>query len=409
VEQKTPRTSPAAWIAWAVCGLIYVFVLVNLLVQLLHLPADTTWLGNASQLVFILTPTSYALVAALLASRQPRNTIAWLLMLIAIAIVLIGPVDNYIDSFTGIPSPTPLLLIAVWFQNWSWLLFIVPLLMVFLLFPTGQPPSPRLRWVPYFAAVLVLCFALLNALQKTLSPTSLPDWQLPNPIGFAPDSAAWLVYPIFAGLVLLVLLCPASLFYRYRRAAPVEREQIKWILYISSVFVILYLPWIGWMDRVAPVLSDFLELLTFLTIYIFPVSIAMAVLRYRLWDIDLLIRRSLIYGALTVTLGVVFFVVIALLTQVFGILSGAENSPVVIVLSTLVIAAIFTPLRRRIQHDIDRRFFRSKYDTEQTLAQFALNVRNEVELAQLSDHLLEVAQETMHPDKAVLWLRKTRS
>ena len=409
-ETKSPRDGRAAWLsrlAWASCGILATLSLANLALDIAGWRGDTRWIDVANELVFILIPIGYALMAALIASRQPRNTIAWLLMTIAVAFVLIRPVDRFLKSFPSVPDPAPLTLVVVWLQNWSWLLFIVPLFLVLLLFPTGRPPSPRLRWVPYFAAGFVILFALTAAFAETLSPSFYADWNLPNPIGLIPASASWLLAPIMAGLALVVVICPASLFYRYRRAGAIERAQIKWLLYTSAVFVAVYLPWTVLHDIAPAWLTDVVDLLVFLVFYFFPVAIAIAILRYRLWDIDVLIRKSLVYAALTGTLGVVYFGATTLFQKAFAALTGTEGSTLAIVLSTLVIAAMFSPLRRRIQRDIDRRFFRKKYDAEQTLQQFALGVRDQAELEQLSQRLLAVVQETMQPEGASLWLKTT--
>jgi len=210
------------------------------------------------------------------------------------------------------------------------------------------------------------------------------------------------------GLVVLVALCLAAFIARYRRGTATEREQIKWLLYACGVFVAVFITIfvfdLGGSETIA---GHIWSTILGLTVMSIPIVIAITVLRYRLWDIDLIIRRTLIYGALSLTLALVYSGSVLLLQNLFTAISG-QSSTLALVISTLAIAALFSPLRRRIQHDIDRRLYRKKYDAEQTLAAFAATARDEVELENLAEALLSVIQETMQPESLSLWLRVRR-
>jgi hypothetical protein len=210
-----------------------------------------------------------------------------------------------------------------------------------------------------------------------------------------------------AGLFSMTVLSVVSLFFRYRRAATVERTQIKWLLYACAIFAIIYIPgW--WLSDQNTILNEIWNMLFYLSILAIPAAITVSILRYRLWDIDLIIRKTLVYGALTTTLGLVFFGGVTLLQGVVGRLTGTENSPIAIVISTLLIAALFSPLRRRIQDFIDRRFYRQKYNAEQALADFAATARDETDLEALTGKLVEVVRQTVQPERVSLWLKSQR-
>src|SRR5436305_518482 len=263
----------------------------------------------------------------------------------------------------------------------------------FMLFPSGRLVP---RWMAVF--LLLLIIQTVSSLFPLTSPFNVNNWP------------GWLT-----GLLDVVSYAAVifSQVYRYRReSSPVQRQQTKWVvlgittvaagfIVLGLLFVVLF-PVVNQPDSPYSLLQNIYPLLTLLL----PLSIGMAILRYRLYDIDILINRTLVYGTLTVSLALVYFSLVIGLASLVRLFTGqASQSPVVIVASTLAIAALFQPLRRRIQIIIDRRFYRRKYDAARTLAAFSATLRNEVDLHQLCEHLVAVVQETMQPAHVSLWLR----
>ena len=196
--------------------------------------------------------------------------------------------------------------------------------------------------------------------------------------------------------------CVSAIIVRYRRAIAMEREQIKWLFYVFGIFLALLLVGLFFSDdNWYSILLD----ISFLTI---PLAIGVSILRYRLWDIDILIRRTISYAILTITLGLSYLGSVLLLQGIFNRMF-AGSSQVVIVFSTLLIAALFTPLRRRIQAAIDRRFYRQKYDTAQALAEFSAAARQEVALEPLKGSLVGLVEQTIQPEAIWLWIREDKN
>jgi len=346
----------------------------------------------ATQVISTITSLGCAFLclglAALLFLRKPHDRMALFISfyLIFYAVILSGLIESvaFYVSFSNSFVYTLQMIFAT-----------TPTVLLLCTFPTG-------RLVPGWTRWLVIGSLLVSALVLT-SPSE--NW-----------STFLTPFSLSVGALLGVILVGAlfALVYRYRYVLTVpERVQVKWV--VTGIFVwMIYMaltsiPWLFTQNlppnQPLPWWIPISSISWWFSLAILPLFLTIAILRYHLFDIDVLIRRTLIYGALTATLGLVFFGGTALLQQIFGKLTGTESSPVAIVLSTLAIAALFTPLRRRIQHDIDRRFFRKKYNAEQALEQFALSVRDEVELEQISQHLLAVVQETMLPGAVTLWLR----
>ena len=352
------------------------------------------------------------MVGALIISRQPRNLIGWLLLGPAAFSYVVNPFLPDVQSWTAAPSQATLsVYLTLWFKGWDWLLLIFPVFLIMLLFPTGRPPSRRWNWVGYLAMGMVAVFLFVATFADTFSLEGV-SWSVPNPIGFI--SLSFLDGPVFiapwtVGLLVLAVSCVSSLVVRYRRASLLERQQIKWLLYACGLFgawyalvLIFYL-----FEGVIILGTGIFSLLTFLIMATIPVAIAIAILRYRLFDIDVIIRKTLVYAALTATLALVYFGSVVLLQSMVTAVGGQQTA-VTTVISTLLIAALFTPLRRRIQNDIDRRFFRRKYDAEKVVAAFGASLREEVDLDDLQAHILSVVEETLQPENAGLWLRETK-
>jgi hypothetical protein len=400
-----------AWFSWTLCVLVCILSLIILFFSTGSLPPKTNIVQVASRIVWSLLPLIFSVVAALIISRQPSNRIGWLLFIPALSYSLVTPINAYLNSFSAAPSsPTVWIDLSVWLQSWSWLLLIFPMLLIVLLFPTSRPPSPRWNWVIIYALLLAALFLLVATFSVNLNAIDA-NWTIRNPIGVIPDdSTAFSIFLSFwlLNLGLLVLICAVSLFVRYRRAAVVERTQIKWLLAACGLFVVLYVPGLVTQGSLPGILDDVENFLLGLTSTLFPIAIAIAILRHRLWDIDLIIRKTLIYTILTALLALVFFGSVVLLQRVVSSITKTEDSPFVIVLSTLAIATLFSPLRRIIQSIIDRRFFRRNYDTQKILERFTHTNQNEMEIDQSAAHLLSVVEETLEPESISLWLASVK-
>jgi hypothetical protein len=286
-------------------------------------------------------------------------------------------------------------LVAAWVYTWIWLPIIM-LTVVFplLLFPTGRSLSPHWRPVTWLAVGLTVAGTVLGALNPSLD---VYNGTTPNPIGVpGADPNAGLLSIIVNGLTTLVLgaaIC--SLVVRFWRSRGVERQQLKWFAYAGVLVVLAALS--TW---VMPSLGN----LPWVMVIALPVAVGIAILRYRLYDIDRLINRTLVYGSLTAILGLGYAGAVLVLGQVFGGVRGNPPSWAVAG-ATLVVAALFRPVRRRIQALVDRRFNRRKYDAARTVEAFSTRLQDEIDLAALSDELRAVVDHTMQPTQSSLWLR----
>jgi hypothetical protein len=339
---------------------------------------------------FVLTRLAHALVfwsiALLILWRRSSDRMALLTALL----LVIFPTNG-----AGVVKVLPPAYPALWFpvqlvQYTAWQIFPI----FFLLFPTGRW-VPRLRYTGWFLVVWATSF--------------IPGYFFPAaPIANLPDSLGFIFFPAMFGMCLL------GQVYRYRRVSTaVERQQTKWVVYgvalvlgsaiAGPVAITLLAPSISLTPPLAP--ADFVadSILNSLFL-ILPVTLAVSILRYRLFDIDLLIRRTLVYSTLTAVLAVMYFGSVLMLERLLRGVTGGRST-LIIVLSTLAIAVLVVPLRRYVQTVIDQRFFRRKYDAARTLAGFAASARDETDLARLSTQLVRVVDETMQPESVSLWLK----
>jgi hypothetical protein len=391
-------------LAWALFALVALSAAVQLAYNMAHQPSSAGPLDFLGLFNWGLAPVIFAFVGVLIISRQPGNVIGLLLMLPALVFAI--PVDIYLNPITSPPpDPSLLLYVAIWFSNWGWLLLIMPILFMLVLFPTGKPYTPRWRWLFYWGLAMSAVMILFTTFSRDIGPVDGEgSWRIVNPIGFVPSGSE--VMALFEGvwfvlLPLLTLCCAAALFVRFRRSGVVEREQIKWLFYAGALFAAVYA--FGFTDNE---LSDN-PLWNFafgLSLWTIPLAIGIAILRYHLFDIDIIIRKTVLYGLLTAVLLALYFGLVLLAQSAFVALTG-EESALAIVLSTLVIAAVFNPLRRRLQAFLDRRFYRRNYDAVLALAAFARTARDEVDMDVLTADLVQKIEETMQPTRLAVWLK----
>jgi hypothetical protein len=347
-----------------------------------------------------LLAVGYSTVGAVVASRRPQNPIGWILC----AIGLLWGVDHFnseyaIYTLIAARGILPGGEVAAWLTTLPWVPGLGLFVFMALLFPNGRLLSTR--WRPF--AWLSVLVAAVGTIMSAFSPGPILGLNVSNPLGIEglPNVYEQLQALMFA----LICIASASLLVRLHHARGVERQQIKWVAYAGALaasasllnYTVIEAMDVRWIELVglAPVLIGILGI---------PTAVGIAILRYRLYDIDIIINRTIVYGSLTVTLVALYFGVVVVLQRIFVLLTG-QQSTLAVVASTLAIAALFNPLRRRIQGFVVRRFYRRKYDARKTLEAFSAQLRNETDLDALSGDLKAVIAETMQPAHVSLWLR----
>jgi len=392
----------AAWIAWTIWALC---VPLTTLGGLLNFLTASGQFGPASGLVIFLSVLllTFPTVGALIASRRPENPIGWIFCAVSFSISLAIFAEGYAAYALHASSATlPGVPYAAWLSSWTGgPVALLAAAFLFLLFPDGRLPSRRWRLVAWTAAI----GSLLSALGRAFKPGPLEAHRsIDNPVGIGGALGGVLEVVSTVGTAALIVSALASgisLLVRLRRARGVERQQFKWFVYAAGLMVGGFAASLVFSSGPANSIAWFSGILGFMFL---PAAIGIAILRYRLYDIDRIINRTLVYGSLTLLLAAAYFGGVVALQYVFRVLTGQEST-LAVVASTLAIAAMFGPLRRRVQGFVDKRFYRGKYDARQTLEAFNARLRDETDLDALSDDLVRVARDTMQPEHASLWLR----
>jgi hypothetical protein len=388
------KTQTAARLAWSLCAGCIAGICGLAVLKVLNGGTDL-W-----SMPLVAAPLTFAVIGALVATRQPRNPVGWQLLAVGVFLTANLASESYARyALLTAPGALPGGLYGAWL-GWTYAP-IVTTLAIFLplYFPTGRLLSPRWRPVLWLGVGFLVLAVAGNALwpgPQVWLPGSSPA---PNPVVFLPTAK-----PLFdllrnlAGLCLLLGLggAIAALVVRFRRSRGIERQQLKWFTYAAALA-----PLPGFAYDNFPAISGLLRLVIYPLV---PISVGVAILRYRLYEIDRIINRTLVYGTLTAVLGLGYAGAVLVLGQLSG--GVGEGIPSWAVAgATLAVAALFQPARRRIQQVVDRRFNRRKYNMAKTIEAYSTRLRDQIDLDTLSTELLAVIDQTMEPTQASLWLR----
>ncbi len=398
------RTSTLlVWAMWAVTvglmALSVLLVVLNLRYPDTYLP--NWWLGNTLVVID-------ATVGALVASRRPANPVGWLLCLWAVAVSASTFTAMYaVYALLARDGALPAGEASAWITSWILPIIIGLQVSYLLLFPTGRLPSHRWRPLAWLTGVFVVVGVLTSAFSSDAYFGALGP--IRNPLGVEGFTGVWTAVlvtmaPLLYGATAL------SVLVRLRRSAGVERQQLKWFAYAVAIFAAATALNVVTLGVDGPRLFELTGAAIFAVAgNLITISIGIAILRYRLYDIDIIINRTLVYGPLTAALVALYFGLVTATQALFQTLTGQQRLPqLAVVASTLAIAALFDPLRRRVQNFVDRRFYRTKYDATKTLREFGATLRDATDLDDLTDEVTGVIRETVQPAHVSFWLAPAR-
>ena len=384
-----------AWALWVVVllGLAVALWLDHLLRQAGRPDLVST---DADAVPYVLALVSAATVGAVVASRRPRHPVGWLLLGLGLSVIALGTSDAYAAyGLLARPGSLPAARWAAVYVDVSWATLSTLLGFILLLTPTGSLPSPGWRWW----SRLVMAAAAVSLTLST-DPMDPPYEAVANPLMVR--SGPLVAVARLADIITLVgvLVAAGSLVVRFRRSRGTERLQLRWVALaaaLAGVAVAFIL--VSWAagGEAAQLLWGWV---TGIYVAILPLATGAAILRYRLYDLDRIISRTLAYAALTVLLGLGYAGVVLLLSRLLP-----DSSSLTVAGATLAVAAVFQPARRRVQREVDRRFNRRRYDAARTIQAFSARLRQQIDLDTLTDELVAVTEQTMQPTRVSLWLR----
>lgn len=392
-----------AWTLWGVCVAMLLFVL---LLGFLSRHADSPLEEGATGFLFVLPMLAFPTVGAVVASRRPLHPVGWLFLAVGLLFAVGGLAPAYVeyDRYVN-PGVLPATRLFVWSISWIDTMVFLSIAFLLLLFPTGKLPSRRWRPVLWLANGTSSIAFVTSAFKPGLIwPDTL---RMENPLGIealdgtlrAVDDLIWIAF------VATIVLSGASVVARFRGSRGDERQQLKWIALAALLVVTGFLS-ANLTSLVGPAGEAVLLGFFAAALATIPITAGIAILRYRLYDIDRVISRTLVYLSLTVVLGASYFGLVLAGQALFSSFAGGSN--LAIAVSTLVVAALFLPLRSRVQGVVDRRFNRRRYDAQKTLEAFGTRLREQIDLGTLSGDLRTAVDETMQPAHVSLWLREAR-
>ena len=394
------RRSWTWWLAWGTwCVTLLLYGVALAIQQVVGHSAATQQETPVVKFAVLAAFVAFASVGALVSSRQPRNAVGWMFLAIGLLVAISvssGEYANYV--FIEKPDAYPGGYLAGWLYVWTWYPVIALIVTLPLLFPDGRVPGPRWRlalWAMFAGTAFVTCLWWFRpGPMNDPGKGAWPD----NPLGIeALDPLFDPVGAVGTALLLVFLATSAAaMVVRFRRSRGDERQQLKWVTFavIVMAMALALSPLVG---------GDLGDLIFAVTIALLPAATALAILKYRLYDVDRVISRTLVYATLTVILGAAYVGLVLAGQAVFSSFAGGSN--LAIAGSTLVVAALFLPVRSRVQRFVDRRFYRRRYDAQRTLEAFGARLREQVELTRLRSDLEGVVHETMQPAHASVWLR----